>query len=210
MKSGDWLFIIMRSLDRVRILRLEKRTLIILTLGGVFLAGALAFFAHEYFTLINERSNLINRVQQLTNQITLLEKSVQKAVWKKNSTKVTLPSLAIEDLKVSRRAKRGGFSVSFQLINQNPQKHPVTGTLAMVAQNETLRNPIYRVVPEMRLNNNIPLEPEKGKKFQVEKQKFIEAFFDGSSGVVFKTLTIFVYSQEGKLILEKSVAIPEG
>ena len=78
----------------------------------------------------------------------------------------------------------------------------------MVAQNDRAKNPIYRVIPEMGLYKGVPQEPEKGKNFKIEKQKFIEAFFDGSSGEVLKTLTIFVYSQEGKLIMEKSTSIP--
>ena len=188
---------------------MEKRTLIILGFGGIFFAGSLAFFAHEYFSFLQERGRLMSRVQQLTDQIAALEKNLQKALMGKASSKTTIPSMAIAGLKINRRAKRGGFSVSFQLINQYPQNHPVSGTLALVAQNDRMRIPVYRVIPEMRLNKGLPQEPEKGKKFAVEKQKFIEALFDGSSGEVFKTLTIFVYSQDGKLILEKSTAIPE-
>jgi len=209
MKSSYWLLIIIRSWGRVRTLRVEKRPLIILGLGGIFFAGSLAFFAHEYFTFLQERSDLMSRMQQLTHRIAALEKNLQKAVMEKASPKTTLPFMAIAGLKISRRAKRGGFSVSFQLINQNPQNHPVSGTLALVAQNDRLRIPIYRVIPEMHLNKGIPQQPEKGKKFEIEKQKFIEAFFDGSSGETFKTLTLFVYSPEGKIILEKSTAIPE-
>ena len=179
---------------------MEKRTLFILGLGGIFFAGSLAFFAHEYFSFLQERNHLLSKVQQLTCQIAALEKA---------SSKTTLPSMVISGLKISRREKRGGFSVHFQLINQHPRNHPVSGTLAFVARNDQPGGLVCRVIPEMRLNKGLPQEPEKGKKFLVEKEKFIEALFDGSSREGFKTLTIFVYSQDGRLILEKSTAIPE-
>lgn len=209
MKSSYWLFIIMRSIGKVGTLRVEKQTLIILGIGGIFFVGSLAFFAYEYFTLLQDRSHLTRRVQQLTHRIGVLEESLEKAISGKASPKIGLPSMAIAEMKFSRGAKREGFSVSFQLINQNPLHQPVSGTLVLVAQNDQLKNPVYRVIPEMELNKGMPKEPEKGKNFKIEKQKFIEAFFHGSSGEVFKTLTIFVYSQEGKLILEKSTSIPE-
>jgi hypothetical protein len=208
MKSSYWLFIIMRSVGQVRTLRVEKQTLIILGLGGIFFVGSLAFFAYEYFTFLQERSHLTSRVQHLTHRIDVLEKGSEKAGMEKASPKIGLISMAIAEMKINRREKREGFSVSFHLINQNPRYEPVSGTLVLVARNDQLRNPVYRVIPEMELNKGIPQEPGKGKSFRIEKQKFIEAFFDGSSGEVFKTLTVFVFSQEGKLILEKSTSIP--
>ena len=208
MKSSYWLFIIIRSVGKVRTLRVEKRTLMILGLGGFFFAGSLAFFAYEYFTFLQERSHLTSRVQQLTHRIGVLEKSLEKAGMEKASPKIGLPSMAIAELKISRRAKREGFSVSFQLINQNLLYQPVSGTLVLVAGNDQIKKPVYRVIPEMELKKGIPQEPEKGKSFRIEKKKFIEAFFDGSIGEGFKTLTIFVFSQEGKLILENSTSIP--
>ncbi len=209
MKPGDWLIILMPSSGKVRTLWVEKRTLMILGLGGIFFAGSLAFFGHEYFTFLNERSRLASREQELTQRIDLLEKRLEKAAkGKKTSSKLDLPSLSITGMKFGRRANREGFSVSFQLVNQNPRSHDVSGTLVLVAQNDQPKKPVYQVIPEMELNKGIPQEPEKGKSFRIEKQKFIEAFFDGPSGEVLKTLTIFVYSPEGKLILEKTSSIP--
>ena len=208
MKSSCWLLIIMRSVGRVQTLQVEKRTLIILGVGGFFFAGSLAFFAYEYFASFGDRSHLTSKVQQLTHRIGALEKNLEKAVMERASPKTGLPSLSINAMKFTRRAKREGFSVSFQLINQNAQDQHVSGTLVLVAQNDRPKNPVYKVIPEMALHKGVPLEPEKGKSFKVEKMKFIEAFFDGSSEEVFKTLNIFVYSQEGKLILEKSTSIP--
>jgi hypothetical protein len=200
MKSESWFLIIMHPWNKARTLKVEKRTLIILGLGGIFFAGSLMFFAHEYFSLLLQRDQLISKVQQLHSQVAVLEKSLQKNV---------LPTLTIGGLKISRRTKGEGFSVGFQLINQNPQNHPISGTLALVARSDLPEGPVYRIIPEMRLSKGLPQEPEKGKKFTVEKQKFIEALFDSSCGKDFKTLMIFVYSSDGKLILEKSAAIPE-
>lgn len=117
--------------------------------------------------------------------------------------------MAIDDLQVVRRASRGGISVRFRLVNKTAQEIPISGTLAMVAKNESLRNPIYRVIPEMRLNKGIPQQPEKGSRFEVRRQKFIEAFFDSSPEGTFKTLTIYIFSPDGHIVSQTSTEIPE-
>jgi len=152
---------------------------------------------------------MAERVKWLEGQIAMVEQKLKKLSQEKTPLNPNPPSLAIEELKVSPRPKRGGFSVSFRLINQNPQESMVSGTLAMVAKNETQRIPVYQVLPEMLLDKGIPRQPEKGSEFQVKRQKFVEALFDGSAGKVFGTLTVYVYSSDGKLILQKTAAIPE-
>jgi len=209
MKSDSWLLIIMRSLKEVSTLQVEKRTVIILTCGAIFFTGAFIFFGYEYFSLLRERSLLHDEVGRLKSQVSTLERKLKKA-----STEITLarpssPQLAIDELQVIRRTNRGGVSVRFRLVNKSSREIPISGTLAMVAKNESLRNPIYRVIPEMRLHKGIPQQPEKGSRFEVRKQKFVEAFFDSSPEGVFKTLTIYVFSSDGKLILQTSTEIPE-
>lgn len=209
MKSDSWLFIIVRSLDRVRNFRVEKRTLIILGCGGIIFAAAFAFFAYEYFSLLHGHSLQRAEIGQLKTQIALLEQKLQKASEEKIASKPIPCLVTIENLKVVQRAKRGGFSVRFRLINLAPQGSPISGTLSMVAKNEALSIPVFRVVPEMRLDKGIPQEPEKGARFEVKGEKFVEAFFNGPSKEIFKTLTIYVFSPEGKLIMQRSVEIPE-
>jgi hypothetical protein len=208
MKSDFWLFIIMRSLDRVRTLRIEKRTLVILTLGGIVFAVGLGFFAYEYFSLLLGRGHLIEQANQLKNQIATLNQQLKRVSKENIPKKPLLPPIAVEELKVIRQENGEGFSVRFSLVNQNPREIPVSGTLAMVAKNETLRPPMYRVVPEMSLDKGIPQQPEKGIRFGIKRQKFVEAFFDASSEEIFKTLTVYLYSPERKLLLQKSVEIP--
>ncbi|MGD0624304.1 MAG: hypothetical protein ABSB32_06245 [Thermodesulfobacteriota bacterium] len=209
MKSDFWLFIIMRSFERVRTLRVEKRTLIILALGGIVFAGGLAFFGYEYFSLLQGRSHLMEEMNRLKNQIFTLDKKYKKVSTEGISPKpISLP-IAIEELKVIRQENRDGFSVRFRLVNRNLREVPVSGTLVMVAKNETPRPPIYRVIPEMSLDSGTPQQPEKGIRFEIRRQKFVEAFFDSSSEEIFKTLTVYLYSPERKLILQKSVEIPE-
>jgi len=209
MKSDSWLLIIMRSLKGVRTLRIEKRTVIILTCGAIFFTGALIFFIYEYFSFLEERRQLINQTRQLKNQVSTLEQKLKKGAREVMPSKPTPPLLAIDQLQVTRRANRGGVSVKFRLANKSSQEIPISGTLAMVAKNETLRNPIYRVIPEMTLNKGVPQQPEKGSKFEVRRQKFVEAFFDATPEGIFKTLTIYIFSSDGKIILQTSAEIPE-
>jgi hypothetical protein len=200
----------MRSLKGVKTLRIEKRTITVLTCGAIFFAGALIFFAYEYSSLLGERSNLTDEIGRLRTQVSALEQKIKKASAEPRRVKPSPPPpLAIDDLQVVRRANRGGVSVRFRLVNKTPQEIPISGTLAMVAKNESLRNPIYRVIPEMSLNKGIPQQPEKGSRFEVRRQKFVEAFFDSSPEGSFKTLTIYIFSSDGHIVSQTSTEIPE-
>lgn len=209
MKSDSWLLIVMRSLKGVRTLRVEKRTVIILTCGTIFFLAALIFFAYEYSSFLEERSKLIDEVGQLRTKVFALEQKLKKTSAEPRHVKPRSSLLAVDDLQVLRRANRGGVSVRFRLVNKSPQEIPISGTLAMVAKNESLRNPIYRVIPEMRLSKGIPQQPEKGSPFEVRRQKFVEAFFDSSPEGSFKTLTIYIFSSDGHLVSQTSTEIPE-
>jgi hypothetical protein len=209
MKSDSWLLIIIRSLKGVKTLRIEKRTVIILTCGTIFFTGALIFFIYEYFSFLEERRQLVIQTRQLKNQISTLEQKLKKGSREVMPSRPTPPPLAIDQLQVTRRADRGGVSVKFRLANKSSQEVPLSGTLAMVAKNESLRNPIYRVIPEMTLHRGIPQQPEKGSRFEVRRQKFVEAFFDAPPEGIFKTLTIYIFSSDGKIMLQTSVEIPE-
>ncbi len=207
MKADFWLFIIMRSFNRVRTLRIEKRTLIILAVGGIVFAGGLAFFSYEYFSLLQGQSSLTEELSRLKSQFSALNQKLKKVSTEDKPLKpISLP-IAMEELKVIRQENREGFSVRFRLINRN-LREPASGTLVMVAKNETPSLPVYRVIPEMKLDRGIPQQPEKGIRFEIRRQKFVEAFFDNSLEEVFSTLTVYLYSPERKLILQKSVEIP--
>ena len=208
MKSDFWLFIIMRSFDRVRTLRIEKRTLIILAVGGIVFAVGLAYFGYQYFSLLQGESHLIDELNRLKSQVSALDQKLKKvSVENRPPRPIPLP-IAIEELKVIRPENREGFSVRFRLINRNPRDLPVSGTLVMVAKNENPPPPVYRVIPEMSLDRGIPQQPEKGIRFEIRRQKFVEAFFDASTEEVFSTLTVYLYSPDRKLVLQKSVEIP--
>jgi hypothetical protein len=209
MRSDSWLLIIIRSLKGVRTLQIENRTIVILTCGAIFFTGAFIFFGYEYFSLLGERRQLTDQVRQLKNQVSTLEQQLEKASLGIMLSKPHSSLLAVEELQVIRRANRGGVSVRFRLVNKSPREIPISGTLAMVAKNESLRNPIYQVIPEMRLTKGVPQEPEKGSRFEVRRQKFVEAFFDSPPEGVFKTLTIYIFSSEGKLILQTSTEVKE-
>ncbi len=209
MKSDSWLLIIMRSLRGVSTLRVEKRTVIILTCGAIFFTGAFIFFGYEYFSLLEERSLLNEQVGRLQSQVSTLEGKLKKTSAEITLARPSSPQLAVEELQVIRRVSRGAVSVRFRLVNKDPRGIPISGTLAMVAKNESLRIPIYRVIPEMRLSKGIPQQPEKGSRFEVRRQKFVEAFFDSSPEGVFKTLTIYIFSSDGKLVSQVSTEIKE-
>jgi hypothetical protein len=204
MKSDSWRLIILRSFNPVKTIRLGKRVFLYSGIGGGIFTILVAFSVYQYFTLQRENTRLKDEVNQLKIQVSGLSQKLSQVAAE------THPPLQVEEMQVIRESKRPGFVGRFWLVQANLQETPYLGTLAMVAKNETLRPPAYRLIPaEMRLEKGIPQPPEKGKPFAVRGKKFVEAFFDAAPEEVFQMLTVFIFSQEGKLILQKSAEIPK-
>ena len=202
MKPDSWFLIILRSLEPIRTFRVDKRTFLILGMGMVLVAGLIAFGVYQYLTLRRENACLKNEIIQWKAQVSGLNKKLSEVASE------IFPPLKIDDLQVLREPRRAGFAARFWLVEGFPQDGPFTGTLAMVAKNEALRPPVYRVIPaEMKLEKGIPQQPGKGRPFEVKEKKFVEAFFDLAEGEVFQILTVFIFSKEGKLIQQKSAVI---
>ena len=196
--------IILRSLDPVKTFRIDRRTFLVLGMGMVLVGGLIAFGVYQYVMLHQENTRLKNEKSQLKAQILDLNKKLSEVAPD------AFPLLEVDELQVIREPKGAGFAARFWLVEGFPQKAPLAGTLALVAKNEALRPPVYRVIPaDMKLEKGIPQQPGKGKPFEVKGKKFVEAFFDVPAGEVYKILTVFIFSQEGKLIRQKSVEIPK-
>jgi hypothetical protein len=204
MKSDSWFLIILRSLDPVKTFRIDKRTFLVLGMGIVLVGGLIAFGVYQYVILHQENTRLKNEKSQLKGQILDLNKKLSEVASD------AFPLVEVDELQVIREPKRPGFAARFWLVEGFPQEAPLAGTLALVAKNEALRPPVYRVIPaDMKLEKGIPQQPGKGKPFEVKGKKFVEAFFDVPAEEVFKILTVFIFSKEGKLIRQKSVEIPK-
>lgn len=196
--------IIHRSLDPIKTFRVDKRTFLLLGVGMILVAALVAFGVYQYVTLHQENARLKNEISQWKVQVAGLNKKLSEVASE------IFPLLKIDDLQVIREPKRAGFAARFWLVEGFPQDGPFTGTLAMVAKNEALRPPVYRVIPaEMKLEKGIPQQPGKGKPFEVKEKKFVEAFFDLAEGETLQILTVFIFSKEGRLIQQKSAVIPK-
>jgi len=204
MKSDSWFLINLRSFDPVKSIRLGRRIFLYFAIGGGIFAVLAAFSVYQVLTLQHEKTRLKDEVTQLKARVSGLNQKLSEVAAEAH------PPLKVDELQVIREPKRGGFAGRFWLVQANSQETPYTGTLAMVAKNETLRPPAHRAIPaEMRLERGIPQQPERGKPFEVLGKKFVEAFFDVAPEEVFQTLTVFIFSREGKLILQKSAEIPK-
>jgi hypothetical protein len=202
MKSDPWFLVILRSFDPIKTFRVEKRLFLFLGIGGVLLLGLLGFGIYKHYSLSRENTRLRNETQQLRLQVSSLQQTLSQVAAE------NFPPLKIDELQVFWPPKGTGFAARFKLIQANPQGAPYSGTLVMVAKNEKLRPPVYRVIPEMPLEKGVPRQPEKGKPFEVKGQRFVEALFDNNPEDVFHTLTVFIFSREGKLLLQKTAEIP--
>jgi len=208
MKSNAWLLLIIRSIDPVKTLRVERRTTILLAVGGIVFAGALAFFGYQYFTLLEEKARLVGQIGDLRNQVFTLRQTMAKIGPQALKGGPAPPPVTVEKLEAIRDPKRGGVIVKFRLVRQSGQTTPFSGTLAIVAKNETVQPPVYRVHPEMPLEKGIPRNPEKGQLFEVKGESPVETNFLGTPGESYQTLTVYLYSKGGKIIQQKSTRIP--
>ena len=202
MKSDPWFLVILRSFDPIKTFRVEKRLFLFLGIAGVLLLGLLGFGVYKFYSLSQENTRLSNETQQLRLKVSNLQQTLSQVAAE------NFPPLKIDELQVFWPPKGTGFAARFKLIQANPQGTPYSGTLVMVAKNEKLRPPVYRVIPEMPLEKGVPRQPEKGKPFEVKGQRFVEALFDNNPEDVFHTLTVFIFSREGKLLLQKTAEIP--
>jgi len=203
MKSDSWFLIILRSFDPVKTIRLGKRIFLYSGIGGGIIAVLVALAIYQYLTLRHENTRLKDEADQLKGQVSDLSQKLSEVASQAH------PPLKIDELQVIREPKRAGFAGRFWLVQANSQETPYTGTLAMVAKNESLSPPAYQVIPaEMKLEKGIPQQPERGKPFEVRGKKFVEVFFDGVPEEVFQTLSVFVFSKEGNMILQKTAEIP--
>ena len=203
MKSDSWFLIIFRSFDPIKTFRVEKRLFLFLGIGGILLLGLLGLGIYKHYSLSRENTHLRNETRQLRLQVSSLQQTLSQVAAE------NFPPLKIDELQVYWPPKGTGFAARFKLIQANSQTAPYSGTLVMVAKNEKLRPPVYRVIPEMPLENGVPRQPEKGKPFEVKGQRFVEALFDNNPDDVFHTLTVFIFSREGKLLLQKTAEIPK-
>jgi len=204
MKPGSWFLIIHRSLDPIKTFRVEKRTFLVLWMALILVAVLIAFGVYQYVTLHQENARLKDEISQWKAQVSGLNKKLSEVASE------SFPPLKIDELQVIREPKRAGFAARFWLVEGFPHDSPYTGTLAMVAKNESARPPVYRVIPAgMKLEKGVPQQPGKGKPFEVKEKKFVEAFFDVAEGEIFQILTVFIFSSEGKLIQQKSSVIPK-
>lgn len=168
-------------------------------------AALLAFFVLAAISLLLERADLLGQFREEKVRTAALEEKEQV----RPAAESAAPGpLSIENLRISRGKNGRGLAVSFRLVSSRPGESPYSGTLAMVVRNDSLRLPGYRVIPEMRLQKGIPQEPAKGRSFQLQEPKFVDGFFEEHPGEVMKTLTVFIFSPEGKIILQKSADIP--
>jgi hypothetical protein len=204
MKSDSWFLIILRSFDPVKTIRLGKRIFLYSGIGGGIIAVLVALAAYQYLALQHENTRLKDEATHLKGQVSGLNQKLSEVAAQAH------PPLKIDELQVIREPKRAGFAGRFWLVQANSQETPYTGTLVMVAKNESLSPLAYRVIPaEIKLEKGIPQQPERGKPFEVRGKKFVEAFFDVAAEEVFQTLSVFVFSKEGNMILQKTAEIPK-
>jgi len=116
--------------------------------------------------------------------------------------------VSIDNLKVFHESKTNALNIQFDLKNAGTDVQYVTGyAFVILKENNTDQNS-WLCVPNVPLVSKRPSEINKGRRFSISKfkQVFLTTSIK-SSPQRFKAATVFVFSINGELILEKDFPV---
>jgi len=125
----------------------------------------------------------------------------------KEVTSATINSynVSIEDFRVSFDVTRKIYRYSFLLKNKDSKNAATSGYIFVILKSEGLGQDQWLVHPYTILTSGIPQNIKDGEPFSITKEKAIRE--DISSQYIYDTTVIFVFSSDGKLILEKNFSL---
>jgi hypothetical protein len=118
--------------------------------------------------------------------------------------------VAVEGLKVFRKAGRNRMEVKFTLKNIDDGSEPISGYSFVVLKDEGKDPGNWFVFPRVDMASGKPAQIKGGRYFQISRFKTIT--FDTKEKVTpeqFKAATIMIYNKTGELMLEKDFSLNE-
>jgi hypothetical protein len=112
-------------------------------------------------------------------------------------------SADVKELKVTYRPESHLLSIAFRLYNTSKPKVPLAGRTVVVFKNHNEPPIFWLPVPRVQLVDGKP-SGQRGKAFKINNYR-TEAFkvYNQKAPIRYNTVTIFVYSSDGELLLTK-------
>lgn len=187
-----------------RLLRSFKLPLYPLKICAAVIMGLviLSFVAFLIYNKISESDNeeLVTRIETQNKQAEAQDNG------KEISSLAANPSnLSLEDFKSRFDETQKLFRYSFLLKNKDSKNTTASGYIFVILKSEGLAPEQWLSYPHAILVNGIPQNFRDGDPFSITKHKTIAK--DISMQYVYDALSIFVFSHDGKIILENKFSV---
>jgi hypothetical protein len=162
----------------------------------------LSFVAFLIYNKISESDNeeLVTRIETQNKQAEAQDNG------KEISSHAANPSnLSLEDFKSRFDETQKLFRYSFLLKNKDSKNTTASGYIFVILKSEGLAPEQWLSYPHSILVNGIPQNFRDGDPFSITKHKTIAK--DISMQYVYDALSIFVFSHDGKIILENKFRV---
>jgi len=111
-------------------------------------------------------------------------------------------SLSIENFKARFDLTKQSFRYTFLLKNKNSKSTTASGYIFVILKSEGLESENWLVHPQTVLLNGVPQDFKNGDPFSIIKHKVINKNI--TTQYIYNTIEIFVFSNEGNLVLRES------
>lgn len=187
-----------------RLLRSFKLPLYPLKICAAVIMGLviLSFVAFLIYNKISESDNeeLVTRIENQNKQAEAQDNG------KEISSLAANPSnLSLEDFQSRFDETQKLFRYSFLLKNKDSKNTTASGYIFVILKSEGLAPEQWLSYPHAILVNGIPQNFRDGDPFSITKHKTIAK--DISMQYVYDALSIFVFSHDGKIILENKFSV---
>lgn len=187
-----------------RLLRSFKLPLYPLKICAALIMGLviLSFVAFLIYNKISESDNeeLVTRIETQNKQAEAQDNG------KEISSLAANPSnLFIEDFKSRFDETQKLLRYSFLLKNKDSKNTTASGFIFVILKSEGLAPEQWLSYPHAILVNGIPQNFRDGDPFSITKHKTIAK--DISMQYVYDALSVFVFSHDGKIILENNFSV---
>ncbi len=120
-------------------------------------------------------------------------------------------SISIDEFRVNKVSTPQGMKFSFRLSNVE-QERALTGFLAVIGSSDTGRGRTFAAFPEAQVGNDGKLTDYRlGDWFSIRRFKYVQGILPLTDRISdYSQLSIYVYSEDGKLLLHKTMDVPTG
>ncbi|MFA5903839.1 MAG: hypothetical protein WC836_07865 [Desulfobacula sp.] len=125
-------------------------------------------------------------------------------------SKTAKKAISIEKFTVTRNKTNKDLLVQFGVRNTSKEQGDISGRIFTVLKPDNTIEDQWLVVPAAKLINGIPIENQNGQYFSIAHYKPVKFKIKSDQNSDFyKNASIFIFSNEGELVFEKTIDITE-